>query len=351
MLRSCIAAVFWCLLVGSQAACQSQTTAKGEQPTAVKPKTIELDGVDTSKLTQRENEQWSTMVSELLAPCSDEPVSVAQCVAEKRSCDTCLPAARFLTGQVTKGKTRSQAEDAFRARFSPDAVKSVEAGDSPAKGATNPAVTIVEWADFECPFCGMASPLLAKTAKKYPEQVQVVFKHYPLSAHEHAENAARAAIAAGKQGKFWEMHDLMFQNQTALDDKGIERLAKQVGLDIAKFKDDLKSEAVADAVNADRKQADKLGLRGTPMLFINGRHFDLETFDLAEDLEPWIELEVELRAGKPSQGPAPAVKEASGDLGAGGASAPATSARAPNAARGATADRPASAPKAAEKAN
>ncbi len=326
-------------------ACQSQTTAKGEQPTTVKPKTIELQGVDTSKLTQRENEQWSTMVSELLAPCSDQPVSVAQCVTEKRSCDACLPAARFLTSQVTKGKTRSQAEEAFRARFSPDAVKEVSLGDSPAKGATDPVVTIVEWADFECPFCGMASPLLGKTAKKHADKVQVVFKHYPLSGHEHAEAAARAAVAAAKQGKFWEMHDLLFANQTALDEKTIEKLAAELGLDMVKFKDDAKSEAVADLVNADRKQADKLGLRGTPMLFINGRHFDLEKFDLSEDLEPWIELEVELRSGKPS---AAAPKPAENELGTGGAAA----------AEGASkveatqpADQQVAAPKTAEKAN
>lgn len=286
-----------CLLLLAWTACQSQTTAKGEQPSAETPKAIDLPGVDTSKLTPREKEQWSSYVSELLAPCSDQPVSVAQCVVEKRACETCLPAARFLAHQVTKGKTRSQAEEAFRARFSPDTVKEVEVGDSPSKGASEPLVTIVEWADFECPFCGRASPLLGTVVENHKQRVKLVFKHYPLSAHEHAEAAARAAVAAGMQGKFWEMHDIMFQNQNSLDEAGLERLAKDIGLDIAKFKTDLRSEAVADAVAADRKQGDKLGLTGTPMLFINGRYFDLEKFDLAEDLEAWLELEIELRSG------------------------------------------------------
>ncbi len=282
------------------AACQSQTTAKGEQPTAVAPKSVELPGVDTSQLTAREKEQWSAYVTELLAPCSDQPVSLAQCVTDKRDCDTCVPAAKFLSNQVTKGKTRSQAEAAYRARFSPDEVKEIDIGDSPSKGASDPVVTIVEWADFECPFCGMASPALGKIVKQYGDKVRIVFKNYPLSSHEHSEEAARAAVAAGMQGKFWQLHDLMFANQQQLDEKGIEGLAKQVGLDLVKFKADQKSEAVADSVAADRKQAEKLGLRGTPMIYINGRYFDLEKFDLAEDLEPWIQLEAELRTGRPA---------------------------------------------------
>jgi hypothetical protein len=143
----------------------------------------------------------------------------------------------------------------------------------------------------------MASPALGKLVKQRSDQVRLVFKHYPLSSHEHAEGAARAAVAAGTQGKFWELHDAMFANPQQLDDKGLEQLAKQAGLDLLQFKTDMKSEAVADAVAADRKQAEKLGLRGTPMVYINGRYFDLEKFDLTEDLEPWIQLEVELRSG------------------------------------------------------
>lgn len=289
------------LALGTFTACQSQTTAKGE-PAAAPPKTIELEGVDTSGLTAREREQWSTYVSELLAPCPDQPVSLAQCVTDKRACDACLPAARFLSQQVTKGKTRSQAEAAYRARFSADEVKDVAVGDSPGKGASDPVVTVVEWADFECPFCGMASPLIGKAVSRHAEKVRLVFKHFPLSSHEHAEGAARAAVAAGRQGKFWEMHDLLFKNQGALDGPSLERLAKQLGLDLEQFKADSKSEAVADAVTADRKQAEQLSLRGTPSLFINGRHFDLEKFDLAEDLEAWIELEIELGSAGRSAG-------------------------------------------------
>jgi protein-disulfide isomerase len=184
-------------------------------------------------------------------------------------------------------------------RFSPDSVKSVDEGDSPARGAKDAPVAIVEWADFQCPYCGAAAPVLDKLVDEYPGSVRLVFKNYPLASHEHSEIAARGSVAAGKQGKFWELHHKLFENQaTGLDRDVVIRLAKELGVDEKKFVADLDSEAVADAVNRDRKQAEKLELRGTPMIYINGRHFELEQFNLLEDVHDWIELEVEQRTGK-----------------------------------------------------
>lgn len=289
-----------CFVNFNVATCRSPETETGGDPAAREtPEVVKLDKVDTSKLTSREAKDWSTYVSELLAPCPDQPVSLAECVKQSRDCELCLPAARFLVTQVTRGKSRSQTEAAFELRFSPDKVKSIAVGDSPKKGASDPTVTVVEWADFECPFCGRARPVLDALVEKYPKQVQLVFKNYPLRAHEHSERAARAAMAAQKQGKFWEMHKALFEHQqTGLDDKTIERLARSIGLDMKKFREDLNSEAVADEVAEDRRQADKLGLRGTPMIYINGRPFELEHFSLEEDLDPWVQLEIERRTGK-----------------------------------------------------
>jgi protein-disulfide isomerase len=142
--------------------------------------------------------------------------------------------------------------------------------------------------------------------KKYPGKVQLVFKHFPLSSHEHAEMAARAAVAAAQQGKFWELHHALFANQTQLDEATIERLARELGLDEKQFNVDRKGEAAADRVTQDKKQAEKLGLRGTPLIYVNGRVFDLENFDLGEDLDDWIRLELQLRTGTPKAAPEPA---------------------------------------------
>ncbi len=295
----CSALLGWGML--NILSCQTQPNPNGEPAAtapADKPGVIQLPGIETKELTKREQKQWSSYVTELLAPCPDQPVSIAQCVTEKRDCDSCLPSAKFLAKQVTAGKSRSQAESAFRMRFSPDTQKELELGDSPVKGAPDAAVTIVEWADFECPFCGMATPIVGKLVKQFPGKVRVIFKHFPLPGHEHSESAARAATAAGMQGKFWEMHDLLFKNQQGMNEKAIEEHAKSLGLDMKKFNEDWRSEKVADLVAADRKQAEKLSLKGTPSIFINGRLFNLELFDLAEDLEPWVQQEIELRLGK-----------------------------------------------------
>ncbi len=304
------------------ATCRSPAEEGGHDQAAVdEPQIVKLDGVDTSALTPREQKEWSTYVSELLAPCSDQPVSIAQCIKESRPCSLCLPAAKFLVSRVTRGGTRSQVETAFRLRFASDQVKTVDEGDSPSKGPKDAPVVVVEWADFQCPYCGAASPVLNKLVEQYPDSVRLVFKNYPLSSHEHSEIAARAALAAMKQGKFWEMHDALFADQqSGLDRDEILRLARELGLDEKKFVADMDSEAVADAVNVDRKQAEKLDLRGTPMIYINGRHFDLEQFNLLEDLNDWVELEIEQRTGK---------KVTARAVGAPGAGAPASSATTP----------------------
>jgi hypothetical protein len=313
------------LLLLAGAACRSPADSPKEPPPPEEERAAAapLPGVDTSGLTQRELSKWHEYVSELLAPCPDQPVSIAQCVTESRACGACLPAAKFLLERVRRGDARSQAEAAFRARFSPEAVKSIDLSGSPSKGATSPVVTLVEWADFECPYCGIAAPLLKATVERYPNEVQLVFKNYPLSAHEHSEGAARAAVAAFHQGKFWQLNQAMFESQKAgLDDATLVKLAREQGLDMKAFETDRASEATADAVARDRKQADELGLEGTPMIYINGRRFSLDHFDLRQDLQPWIELEIAMNSSGAagSSGKPAAVPKAAAD-GTGKASA------------------------------
>lgn len=300
LLRNVGAMVALTLVNLNVATCRSPAEGGGtEASQKEEAKIIRLEGIDTSALTPREQREWSTYVSDLLAPCSDQPVSLAQCIKESRPCSLCLPAAKFLVQRVTRGGTRSQVEQAFRTRFAADQVKSVDETGSPWKGAKDAPVVIVEWADFQCPYCAAAFPVLDQVVAQYPEYVRLVFKNYPLSSHEHSEIAARAAVAASRQGKFWEMHHALFENQqSGLDRPVLLKIAHDLGLDEKKFTADLDSEAVADEVNKDRKQAEKLDLRGTPMIYINGRHFELEQFNLLEDLNGWIELEIEQRTGK-----------------------------------------------------
>jgi protein-disulfide isomerase len=282
------------LAAGSFSTCRGSAENGGGaagSPRPVAVAEVELPGVDTSALTPRERREWSSYVSELMAPCADTPVSIAACVKEKRACTRCAPAAKLLLREVREGRTREQAVDSFKARFDSDRVKSIDLADTPVKGGTSAPVTIVEWADFECPACKHVAPILDRMLERYPGKVRVAFKNYPLSIHPRAEPAARAAIAAASQGKFWEMHKKLFEKAPALEIADLEKYGKDVGLDVAKMKADMGSEPVMAKLARDKKQAEAVGLDHTPLVFINGREYK---GDYDTELDEWIRLELEL---------------------------------------------------------
>jgi len=141
-----------------------------------------------------------------------------------------------------------------------------------ALGPKSAKVTIYEFSDFECPFCSKAADTMTALKKEYGDKIRVVFKNLPLSFHKHAELAARAAHAAGKQGKFWEMHDKLFANHRTLNEESIKGFAKEIGVNYAKWENDLNSESTKAKIEADKKLAKKVGARGTPNFYINGDH-------------------------------------------------------------------------------
>ncbi len=132
-------------------------------------------------------------------------------------------------------------------------------------------MTIVEWSDFQCPFCSRVVPTLAQIKEKYGKDVRVVFRHQPLPFHQNAKPAAEAALAAHEQGKFWEMHDKLFANQKALDRATFEKYAQELGLDMGKFKAALDSGKFTAQIEADSAAGSAVGANGTPTFFVNGR--------------------------------------------------------------------------------
>jgi protein-disulfide isomerase len=200
---------------------------------------------------------------------------------------------------VRRGRARAQVEAAYRGRFSVDTIKNIELEDSPAKGPAGAPVLLVEFADFECPACGAARPVLDDLYKRYDGQIRFVFKNFPLSIHQFAEKAARSGVAAHKQNKFWEMHAVLFDNQQHLEQDNVEQLAKSIGLDMPRFLKDRDSEAAADFVARDRKQGERLELSSTPSIFINGRKFE-SSGEFKEDLDDWVTLEIKLAGGTPA---------------------------------------------------
>ncbi|OJH34083.1 thioredoxin [Cystobacter ferrugineus] len=145
--------------------------------------------------------------------------------------------------------------------------------DAPSFGPKDAKVTIVEWSDFECPFCGRVGPTLKQIKETYPKDVRVVFRHQPLPFHPNAKPAAEASMAAHEQGKFWEYHDKLFANQRALDRASLEKYAQELGLDVARFKAALDSGKFRAKVEADSSAGAAVGANGTPTFFVNGREF------------------------------------------------------------------------------
>ena len=149
--------------------------------------------------------------------------------------------------------------------------KIVFAAHNPRLGPKAAKVTIAEISDFQCPFCKRATPTVKEVEAKYPKDVAVVFVNQPLPFHEHAMEAALAFQAANRQGKAWELHDKMFENNTELGRANIEKWAGEIGLNVARFKKDWDDPKLKDEVAADQKLANSVGANGTPTFFINGR--------------------------------------------------------------------------------
>jgi protein-disulfide isomerase len=142
----------------------------------------------------------------------------------------------------------------------------------PQRGAAAAPVTIVEFSDFQCPFCARYTPVLSRILAAYPSQVRLLYRYYPLTPiHPNAQKAAEAAVCADKQGKFWEMHDTLFAEQGALDVTALKEKAKRLGLDSAPFDECLDGGKALDVISADVKAGLKLGLDATPASFVNGR--------------------------------------------------------------------------------
>ena len=148
---------------------------------------------------------------------------------------------------------------------------SVNVAKSPTVGPETAEVTLVEFSDFQCPFCGRVTPTLDRIKKEYGDQVRVVFKHLPLRIHPKAPAAHAAAEAAHRQGKFWEMHDAIFADQRAMSEEKYREYAKELGLDVSRFDSDRGSAELKKKVDADAQEAARLGVTGTPAFFINGR--------------------------------------------------------------------------------
>ncbi len=147
------------------------------------------------------------------------------------------------------------------------------------QGENHAPITLVEYGDFECPDCGTAYPIVKEVQKRLGERLRFVYRNYPLPQHPHAEHAAEAAEAASAQGKFWQMHDYLFEHQRALSDRHLMEAAQELALDTSRFEHEMEQGIYTGQVAEDVESGDLSGVEGTPTFFINGT-FYADSYDL-----------------------------------------------------------------------
>jgi len=209
-------------------------------------------------------------------------MKMAQCRVQDPNCSYSKGLASTVVAAVKEGKNEAAVKAAVAGskfahppehKLLDDPVKIPTAG-SPVTGAADARITLVEFSDFQCPFCAKAVPQIDSVLKAYPTQTKLIFKQFPLESHPQASISAAAALAAQRQGKFWEMHYALFANRDKLSRKTIMDLATGLGLDMKRFVSDLDSPDVKKAVVRDTEDGEHIGVDSTPTLFINGQRYN-----------------------------------------------------------------------------
>jgi len=205
-------------------------------------------------------------------------------------CKRSVFAARYLARLFSLHLLSSEVEEHYDERFGPVPRVKVDVAKAPVRGDANAPLAMVEFSDFQCPHCKRLQPILEKVLDEYRGQVKLYFKNYPITRmHPDSATAAAAALAAGKQGKYWEFHDKLFGGDQEHEDMQVlEKYAKALKLDLKKWHSDL--DAARSQVDTDHADGEKLNISSTPTLYINGRQFHgPHTF---EEVKDWIDEEL-----------------------------------------------------------
>ncbi len=239
------------------AAQAEQQLAAPEAPPTPAPQDVEAKVAPTGDLSSR--------VDALITVSQQNKAQLSELKAQLTRIETKLDELKNNQGDAPKPTVRPGRPD-------PDARYRVDVDSSHSKGPADAKVTVVIFSDFQCPYCKRVESTLDEVERRYKADVRFVFRHNPLAFHKDAMPAAKAAEAAGRQGKFWEMHALLFANNRQLTQENFERWAKELGLNVGQFKRDMNDAKLASSIDRDQKAANKVGARGTPAFFINGRH-------------------------------------------------------------------------------
>jgi protein-disulfide isomerase len=226
-------------------------------------------GVDISKLDDLGKKIFFRVGNSESSVCGD----AQSLLSSVKTCRRSIAALRYVVKLIEGGYTDSEIGEKLANRYRPVSAKKIDISEAPMKGSPSAKIVLVEFADYECPHCKRFQPVLHQILEEFRSDVKLYFKHYPLPQHTNARLAAEAAVAAQKQGKFWQFQDKLWEKSEELTPAEIEKAAKDVGLDVAKFRQDMASEPVKARVQKDRSDGSAAGLQATPTLYINGREY------------------------------------------------------------------------------
>ncbi|MBC8131969.1 MAG: thioredoxin domain-containing protein, partial [Deltaproteobacteria bacterium] len=246
------------------------------------PELVGVAGISMDGVTDAQKTTAMQALNERDCECGCGMGKVALCAKKDPNCPRSPKMAKQVFVMAKEGKTlaamlaymdtENPKKDAPSPAQQAPGPKKVEIpAHSPRMGVKDAKVTIVEFSDFQCPFCGRVIPTVKEIMQKYPKEVQLAFVNQPLPFHDHAKGAAKAFLAAHRQGKGWDLHDKMFTSQQALTPADLEKYAKEVGLNVGKWKKDMEDPAMDKMIAADQTLAGSVGANGTPTFFINGR--------------------------------------------------------------------------------
>lgn len=222
-------------------------------------------------------------------PCAVKGASIAACIKDRgQICTSMVSLGKRAIRMARQEKSKDEITAAVTYK---EPWVQIDLGKAPSKGPANAPIQIAEFTDFQCPFCVKSQATLKAIEEKYGNKVRIAYFNYPLPMHKLAEPAARAAMAADKQGGFWKMHDHLFANVKEFSSEGVwARFATDLGLNASKLVEDMESKDVKDAMTRDAALASKVGVRSTPTFFVNG--YRIKGAQPAENFFRIIDLEL-----------------------------------------------------------
>jgi predicted DsbA family dithiol-disulfide isomerase len=293
--------IVWAAVIGASASACTKKASPGPSPIAAssavaksaddkRPADAEgwPAGIDLGRLDAFKRKVFDLVVNREPSACG-KGHSLLHSVRHDSACRASFYAVRYVARLADAGSSESEISTKLSQRFRAPHVPYIDVSQAPSKGALAGRVAIVEFADYECSHCKEAQALMPSLLAKYPNDLTLYFKHFPITSN-NSLNAALAAAAAEKQGKFWQLNDKIWENFDHLKPALLEGLAKEIGLDFSRWYGDVGSEEVRGHVKRDQAEARSLEIHRTPGIFINGRRYtdDIDT----AGLQDWIDEEL-----------------------------------------------------------